>query len=279
MHLYERAGAGALMAVLCVALSGCAFHQPRQAPNDTDEVAEQPRVQPVAISPDERSWGRSLGNVAGQMQALPVWEHYRLPGKEATRYAFVRGDGPEGRVAVQASSASSASMLRASMAVAPEQLGQFHFSWKVSSLIDGADLGARESDDAPARVVLAFDGDRSRFTTREWAMAELARTLTGEEMPYATLMYVWCNQRPVGTVIVHPRSSRVRAIVVESGSSRLGQWTLYQRDVKADFERAFGESPSRLTGVALMTDSDNTRSKAQAWYGPLRFDVATTASR
>ena len=277
MPLYERVGLGALTALLCAALSGCAFHRPQHVSSETDEAAEPSNKQPVAITPDERSWGRSLGNVAGQMQPLPVWEHYRLPGKDATRYAFVRGDGPEGRVAVQASSASSASMLRATMAVTPEQMGQFHFSWKVSSLIEGADMGARESDDAPVRVVLAFDGDRSRFTAREWAMAELARTLTGEEMPYATLMYVWCNQRPVGTVIQHPRSSRVRAIVVESGTSRLGQWTVYQRDVKADFERAFGEAPAKLTGVGLMTDSDNTRTKAQAWYGPLRFDVAAAA--
>src|SRR5450830_154651 len=139
MPLYERAGLGVLTAVLCAALSGCAFHPPQQVSSETAETAESARVQPVAITPDERSWGRSLGNVAGQMQALPVWEHYRLPGKEATRYAFVRGDGPDGRVAVQASSASSASMLRAAMAVTPEQMGQFHFSWKVSSLIEGAD--------------------------------------------------------------------------------------------------------------------------------------------
>jgi hypothetical protein len=89
-------------------------------------------------------------------------------------------------------------------------------------------------------------------------------------------MYVWCNHRAPGTVIVHPRSSRVRAIVVESGAGRLGQWTSYTRDVRADYERAFGELPGKLTGVALMTDSDNTHTKAQAWYGPLRFGTVVS---
>ncbi|WPB57507.1 DUF3047 domain-containing protein [Xylophilus sp. GOD-11R] len=213
-----------------------------------------------------------MGDVAGHLQALPAWERYRLPGKQETKYEFVQADD---RVAVAASSDASASMLRAQVAIAPEALGRFQFSWKVASLIDGADVGVRESDDAPVRIVLAFDGDRGRFTVKESAMSELARAITGEEMPYATLMYVWCNQRPPGTVIVHPRSSRVRAIVVESGPGRLGQWTTYNRDVQRDFERAFGESPGKLTGVALMTDSDNTRSQAAAWYGPLRFEKAS----
>ena len=258
----------ALALSLVVGLCGC---------SSLDWQAKPARSNTAASSgPDERNWTRSLGDVAGQLQAVPAWEHYRLPGKQETQYDFVRTDG---RVAVRASSSASASMFRAAMALPGDSLGSFQFSWKVPSLIVGADLGARESDDSPARVVLAFDGDRNRFTVREAAMSELARAITGEEIPYATLMYVWCNQRPVGTVIVHPRSSRVRAIVVESGPGQLGKWTTYNRDVRADFTLAFGEAPGKLTGVALMTDSDNTRTKAQAWYGPLRFDVATAAAR
>ena len=265
MSLLAHAGPVAAALTLCLTLSGCASKGPPTSASGD----------PTAAGPEENSWGRSLGDVAGRLQPVPRWEHYRLPGKQETQYDFVRTDG---RVAVHASSLSSASMLRTSLAVAPESLGQFNFSWKVASLIDGADLGVRESDDAPARVVLAFEGDRSRFTVRESAMSELARAVTGEEMPYATLMYVWCNQRPVGSVITHPRSSRVRSIVVESGTARIGQWTVYNRDVRADFEKAFGEAPGKLTGVALMTDSDNTRTQAQAWYGPMRFGESVSAS-
>jgi hypothetical protein len=43
----------------------------------------------------------------------------------------------------------------------------------------------------------------------------------------------------------------------------------YQRNIKADFEKAFGEAPGALIGIAIMTDTDNTRSHAQAWYGPI----------
>jgi hypothetical protein len=32
----------------------------------------------------------------------------------------------------------------------------------------------------------------------------------------------------------------------------------------------FGEAPGALVGMAIMTDSDNTRSRAKAWYGPVK---------
>jgi hypothetical protein len=84
-------------------------------------------------------------------------------------------------------------------------------------------------------------------------------------------MYVWCNKRPVNSVIQNPRTDRIRKIVVESGADRLNQWLIYERNIKADYEKAFGEAPGALVGIGLMTDSDNTRSKALAWYGPIEL--------
>jgi hypothetical protein len=85
--------------------------------------------------------------------------------------------------------------------------------------------------------------------------------------PYATLMYVWDNEAPVDSVVVNPRTDRVRKIVLDSGPQHLGRWRDHQRDLAADFRRAFGEEPGRLVAVAVMTDGDNTRSSTRAWYG------------
>jgi hypothetical protein len=54
----------------------------------------------------------------------------------------------------------------------------------------------------------------------------------------------------------------------------VGQWQHHQRDVLADFRRVFGEEPGPITSVALMTDTDNTRSRLTAWYGPLQMELA-----
>ena len=54
---------------------------------------------------------------------------------------------------------------------------------------------------------------------------------------------------------------------------QLGRWRDYRRDVRADFVKAFGEEPGPLVAVALMTDTDNTGTRLQAWYGPLTLDL------
>lgn len=164
---------------------------------------------------------------------------------------------------------SAASMLRQALHVPPAELRHLNFSWKVPALIPEADMALRDADDSPVRVVLVFEGDRSKFSMKNAMLSELAQAMTGEPMPYATLMYVWCNSRAPGSVIINPRTDRIRKLVLESGEGRLNQWLDYQRDIAADFEAAFGEAPGALVGIGLMTDTDNTRSKAQAWYGPV----------
>ena len=47
------------------------------------------------------------------------------------------------------------------------------------------------------------------------------------------------------------------------------QWRDHRRDLVADFRRAFGEDPGPLQAIAVMTDTDNTGSQAEAWYGPI----------
>ncbi len=199
-------------------------------------------------------------------QTLAGWRHMRLPGKAATHYRLTRQDGRE---VLEGHSQSSASFLRRRLDLSPEELGSLRFSWKVPQLIDAADMARRDAEDSVVRVILSFDGDRSRWSAVDHGLSELAQLLTGEPMPNATLMYVWCPTRAAGTVIHNPRTDRIRKLVVESGPARLNQWLSYERDIRADFRAAFGEEPGRLVGVAIMTDSDNTRSQALAWYGPV----------
>ncbi len=160
-------------------------------------------------------------------------------------------------------------MLRQTIRVEPGDLSHLTFSWKVPALIPGANMTERETDDSPVRVLLAFEGDRSTFSAKNAMLSELAHVLTGEPMPYATLMYVWGNERPVGSVIINPRTDRIRKLVLESGPAHLGRWLEYERDIRADYEKAFGEAPGALVGIGIMTDTDNTQQQTQAWYGPL----------
>jgi hypothetical protein len=196
------------------------------------------------------------------------WKAVPLPGKASTQYRPVSVDG---RRAIHARAERSASMWRQQLRVRPQDLGRLTFSWKVPRLIEGADLSSSEADDTPVRVVLAFDGDHGRLSMRNRMLFDLAQALTGEAPPFATLMYVWEPKAAVGSVIRAPRTDRVRGLVVESGGQRLDQWLHYERDIVADFRQAYGEDPGELIGVAVMTDSDNTSSEIEAFYGGIEL--------
>jgi hypothetical protein len=58
---------------------------------------------------------------------------------------------------------------------------------------------------------------------------------------------------------------------VASGPARTGEWTTHRRDVRADWRAAFEESIERIDGIAIMTDADDTGSRARARYGTIRF--------
>lgn len=194
------------------------------------------------------------------------WLHQTFPGKRSTEY---RHEHKLGRDAIMVRAHASASMLRQRVRIEPGELGQLRFSWLVPALIAQADMAQRDADDAPVRLVLAFEGDRSRFSAKDAALSDLSEALTGEPLPYATLMYVWSNRHAAGSIIHNPRTSRIRKLVMETGEGRLNRWLDYERDVRADFVAAFGEPPGALISVGIMTDTDNTRSQAQAWYGAL----------
>ncbi len=204
-------------------------------------------------------------------QKRPEWLHQKLAGKQVNTYTAVRKDG---RHAVRAQSDASVSLLRQKVRIAPDRLQNIKFSWNVSALLAKADMAHRHTDDSPARIILAFEGDRSRFSAKNAMLSDLSHTLTGEPLPYATLMYVWCNTRAPGSVIVNPRTDRIRKIVVESGVKNLNQWRDYERNIRADFVKAFGEAPGALVGIGIMTDTDNTRGKATAWYGKVKLGPA-----
>jgi hypothetical protein len=213
---------------------------------------------------------------AEQAAHSSVWQVWALPGKRPTQFKRVKLDG---RDAIHASAASSASLVRQKIHLDAGALGTLTFSWQAPMLIEAADMAQRDTEDSVVRVILSFEGDRTKFSNKNRMLSDLSHALTGEEMPYATLMYVWCNQRPAGTVITNPRTDRIRKLVVESGTSNLGKWLDYERDIRADFIEAFGEEPGALTGIALMTDTDNTQSNATAWYGPISFKPALKATQ
>jgi hypothetical protein len=196
------------------------------------------------------------------------WHDMPLPGKARTAYHWT---GRAGQRELVAQADASASMFRRRVDKPAALLRDVEFAWWVQALPDGGDVSDADACDAAARVMFAFGGDVGRLSPRNRIMFDLVQLLTGEAPPYATLVYVWDAKAPVGSVIVHPRSDRVRKIVVESGHAGLRQWRKYRRTLAADYRLAFGEAPGPLQAVAVMTDGDNTRSRLTTRYRDIEF--------
>ncbi len=255
--------AGLVLAGLLVGCAGLPTQGERQS-------ADEDRPPPATASRATTPWDQA----SVRPSTVTPWLHRTFPGKASNQFAYLKLDG---RNAMGVKSSASASMLRKVVSIEPAQLDAVRFSWKVPALITDADMALRDKDDSPVRLVLAFDGDRSKLSVRDRMLSELANALTGEDMPYATLMYVWCNKREAGSVVMNPRTDRIRKLVLESGPKRLNRWIDYERDIRADYRQAFGEEPGRLIAVGIMTDTDNTKSSAEAWYGPVVLGPARVA--
>jgi hypothetical protein len=237
---------------LCVILAGCAL--PRSGALHHRDAERQQAASSLLSTP----------------AVTAHWEQLALPGKNSRPFEPTRALGED---ALRVKANNSISILRQRFGDGLPAVGRLGFSWKIDVLPLNADLRDPQAEDAPVRIVLAFAGDRSLLNARTHRLSELSRLLTGEELPYATLAYVWSAHDPLETVVHNPRTDRIRKLVVETGDLSLGQWLRYERDVQADFVRAFGEMPGPLLAVALMTDTDNTSSQLQAWYGRFRLEA------
>jgi hypothetical protein len=199
----------------------------------------------------------------------PGWKNLPVVhGKPLTQYSLVQ-DGPT--TVLQADANRSASALMHEGDIDLERTPVVAWRWKAERPIDGADNRVASKEDAPARLVFLFDGDKSKLSFFDRAKMDLAKRLGGEDLPYATLMYIWSTNAARGAVIANPHTDRVQMIVVSGLPADAGQWQNLRRNVVQDYEKVFHESPGRVTGYGLLTDTDNTGASARAWYGDVEF--------
>ncbi len=78
-----------------------------------------------------------------------------------------------------------------------------------------------------------------------------------------------------GTVLTSPYSGNIKLIVAESGRANLNKWVPEERNIRRDYERAFGRiNALKVAAIALMTDADNTASTAEAAYQNIKVGYA-----
>ena len=226
---------------------------------------ESPAPREAGAGPDPAPF-----STAAALEGLPPgWVPFKLTRrKKPTDYRLV---AVEGGIALQATADASASGLRFDTVADLAEYPWLTWRWKVPALNAMADNTLAHREDSPARVIVLFEGGRDQLPESERINYDLAKAIGGNELPYATIMYIWENQLPEGAVITHHFSTRIKMIVAGSGTGNLGEWHEERVNLLEDYRRAFGEEPPRVRAVGIMSDSDNTGERTVAYFGDIRF--------
>lgn len=197
------------------------------------------------------------------------WKPLTFPKiPQHTTYQLVK-DGD--RVAVKAVGQASSSGLTKEVLIDPKEYPIIQWQWKVSNVLKHGDVAKKEGDDYPARIYVTFQYDSQKVGLFGKAKYETAKLIYGQYPPLGAINYIWESRAPVGTTVPNPYTDQVHMIVVESGSTKLNTWITEERNVYEDYKRVFGQEPPMISGVAIMTDTDNTGESAEAYYGDIVF--------
>jgi len=195
---------------------------------------------------------------------LPVADRvpFRLPAegiplgwtsKEFVGRASVELVRDGARLAMRLRSDHSSFALYRDVVVDPNEFPYLSWSWKAVHLPPRGDVRERGADDQGAQVYVIFP---------RWPAP-----LTNSDV----IGYVWDSRAPGGTRITSTKAGNVKIIVVESGMSARETWRVQERHVAKDYQALFGRPAPRVGQVALMIDTDDTKSAAEALIGGLVF--------
>jgi hypothetical protein len=180
-------------------------------------------------------------------------------------------------VVMKAESRASASGLIREIKIDPKEYPILQWRWKISNFLEKGDVRRKEGDDYPARLYITFEFDPKKLSFLDRAKYGLVKALYGQYPPLAALNYIWESRADKGTLVPNPFTDRAMMIVVESGAEKVNQWVTEERNLYEDYKKAFGEEPPVISGVAIMTDTDNTGESAVAYYGDIVLKKAGIA--
>lgn len=154
---------------------------------------------------------------------------------------------------LSAKSQQAASALLYKIKFNPKEFPMISWKWQVKKFPQKkavSNEGWIEKDDYAARVYIIFPS---------WHF-----------MRIKCIEYIWDDNLPLGTIITSPYSRNIKLVVVRSGKD-IDSWFSEEHNIYEDYKKAFGTPPSSQVGaIALMTDTDNTLSTAEALYKDIK---------
>ena len=177
----------------------------------------------------------------------PNWKSEEFKGQ--TRYSIVALEGDK---VLKGESAGTASALVFKKKYSLQDYPVLAWRWKVEDILSAGDARSKETDDYAARIYVVF---------HHW-FVPMTRSIN----------YIWANKLPQGAQLPNSYVPNSVLVAVQSGRENTGRWITERHNVREDYLRIFGEEPSAVVAIAIMTDSDDTHSRAVAWFDDIRIE-------
>jgi hypothetical protein len=220
----------------------------------------------MALAADESSIAAFSGAAIGEPPK--AWSFATLPRKQPTKFTVVELGGAH---VLKVEAEDSYGNLVHGLHTQPSERSVLSWRWRVDKLVEEADLKVKSGDDSPAKLCVFFAFDTAKLSLGERTRLSMAQSITGQDVPGETLCYVWDNKLPMDTAMHNAFTKRIRMIVLDSGSAKLGQWSAQRRNLVADYQRLFGDESGgkvpEVVGIAISADADNTHGRALAYFG------------
>ena len=216
----------------------------------------------------QEEWVVGRFSVATPGNQLPnEWEPLTFKKiKKHTRYSLVRDSG---QTVVKAVCDGSSSGLIRHVRINPEKYPIIEWRWKIINVFKKGDVTQKAGDDHPARLYITFEFDLKTANLIERAKYKALKLVFRKTTPAEAINYIWASKAPEGTMVPSPYTSQSMMMVVQSGKANLNQWVIQKRDIHADYMAAFGKKPPMISGIAIMTDGNDTGESAVTYYGDI----------
>jgi Protein of unknown function (DUF3047). len=131
----------------------------------------------------------------------------------------------------------------------PKAYPMLAWSWRPVEFPAGSDERQSKTNDSAVSVYAVFP-----HTT--WSVK--------------SLKYIWSAVVPVGTRL-SSSAGLTQVLVIRSGTDRKGSWKEERINIFEDYKKFFDETETpKASGIAVLTDSDDTKSTAQGDYANFR---------
>ena len=129
-----------------------------------------------------------------------------------------------------------------------------NITWKIEKDLSGIVENSKKGHDYAARVFVIKKTGSTALSNR-------------------AINYVFSSNNDVGKNWNSPYTKKSIDYVLSSTKDHLNMWVTVKANVKKDFMELHGIKVSDISGVAIMTDTDNSKLKAISYYQDIYFSA------